>query len=120
MSIDYDRLRKLRDESAPAPWEALSTYDDGAPRPDTSRHMRAGDEYLGIMHTPDADLAALAPELAVELLDLRDKVAQLRDELADLHHAGRVYRGSTTNATVPAGVIAYHLTALLAGEHHEI
>lgn len=113
MSIDYEQLRELLDESAPAPWEARAIYDDGAPRPDTSRDMRAGDEYIGIMHAPYADLAALAPELAYELLALRDKVAQLCDTLADLYHSAPAYGGSTTKAKVPAYVIERHLTALL-------
>lgn len=80
MTIDYDRLRELLETHSPAPWAAIDKYDDGKPRPDTSRLMRGADgEYLGIMHQPDAELAAVAPELARELLRLRDGVEQLRE-----------------------------------------
>lgn len=78
MSIDYDRLRELLEKHSPAPWTAIGEYDNGKPRPDTSRLMRDADgEYLGIMHPPDAELAALAPEVARELLRLRDGVKAL-------------------------------------------
>lgn len=117
MSFDYDRLRELVDEHTPGPWELVGEYADGEPRPDTSRMLRGADgEYLGIMHHPDAELAALAPTLARELLRLRDGVEFLRDEMDDLHHAGRVYRGKKTNAVVPAHVIARRLTDLLEGD----
>lgn len=84
MSFDYDRLQELADTANPGPWELLDEYADGEPRPDTSRMLRgAGGEYLGIMHTPDAQLAALAPELARELLRLRDEIQATRDRVAD-------------------------------------
>ena len=59
-----EQIHELLDNATPGPWEARATYDDGTPRPDTTREMRAGDQYLGIMHAPDADLAAAAPDLA--------------------------------------------------------
>lgn len=117
MSFDYDRLREMVEKHSPAPWAAIDKYDDGKPRPDTSRLMRGADgEYLGIMHHPDAELAALAPELARELIRLHDGVKSVRDGMADLHHAGRVYRTKKTNATIPAHSIARHLTGLLNGD----
>lgn len=80
MRVDYDRLRELLEKHSPAPWTAIDKNDDGKPRPDTSRLMRDADgEYLGIMHHPDAELAALAPDMARELLRLRRELTDLRD-----------------------------------------
>lgn len=85
MSIDYDRLRELAEKHSPAPWTTVDTYDDGKPRPDTSRLMRdARGEYIGVMHHPDAELAALAPELAREVLELNNELWRLRDEAGHL------------------------------------
>lgn len=73
-----EQVHELLDNATPGPWEALATYDDGSPRPDTTREMRAAGEYLGIMHTPNADLAAAAPELAKQVLNYHYAVGQLR------------------------------------------
>ena len=59
-----EHVYELLENATPGPWEARATYSNGTPRQDTSRQMRAGDQYLGIMHAPDADLAAAAPDLA--------------------------------------------------------
>lgn len=66
-----DKARELLDNATPGPWEAWDTYSNGTPRQDTSRQMRAGDQYLGIMHAPDAHLAAAAPDLAKLVAGLR-------------------------------------------------
>jgi len=80
MSIDYDMMRELLDEAAPGPWEAKNEHSNGNARTDTSRLMHdARGEYIGIMHHPDAELAALAPDMAAELLRLRDRVEQVRE-----------------------------------------
>ena len=81
-----EQIHELLDNATPGPWEARATYDDGTPRPDTTREMRAGDEYLGIMHAPDADLAAAAPELAKQVLNYHYAVGPATP---DTHHAGR-------------------------------
>ena len=79
MSIDYDRLDELLFETTNGPWRVVGEYADGEPRRDTSRQIFAGDKYLGIMHAPDAELAALAPDMARELLRLRRELTDLRD-----------------------------------------
>lgn len=73
MSIDYDRLRELLDETPPGPWLC----------------ERDGDEYEFVIGTADfgiitevdnetdGRLIALAPDLAAELLRLRDGVEQM-------------------------------------------
>ena len=77
MTIDYDRLAELLDTATPGPWRAIPNYNDGQPRPDDSCLIKVGDEYLGIMHGPDADLTALAPDMARELLRLRAGLVDL-------------------------------------------
>lgn len=82
--LSTTHLQRLLDEATPGPWEALATYDDGAPRPDTTREMRAAGEYLGIMHAPNAELAALSPDLAQEVIALRSKLAAQEAAVLDL------------------------------------
>lgn len=66
-----EQIHELLDNATPGPWEARATYANGTPRQDTSRQMRAGDQYLGIMHAPDAYLAAAAPDLAEIVAGMR-------------------------------------------------
>lgn len=71
-------LKCLLEQAAPGPWEARDNYLDDGTRPDDSYQMRdAAGDYLGIMHGQDSYLAALAPELARELLVLRDALADV-------------------------------------------
>lgn len=70
-----EKARELLDNATPGPWEARATYANGTPRQDTSRQMRAGDQYLGIMHAPDAELAAAAPYLAKLVAGMRYEYA---------------------------------------------
>lgn len=78
MSIDYNQLAELLDTATPGPWRAIPNYADGEPRPDDSCLIKVGDEYLGIMHGPDADLTALAPDMAKQVLNYHYAVGQLR------------------------------------------
>lgn len=78
MTIDYDKLAELLDTATPGPWRAIPNYNDGEPRPDDSCLIKVGDEYLGIMHGPDAGLAAAAPDLAKQVLNYHYAVGQLR------------------------------------------
>lgn len=78
-----DKARELLENATPGPWEARATYANGTPRRDTSRQMRAGDQYLGIMHAPDADLAAAAPYLAKLVAGMHYEYA------AQVEHDGR-------------------------------
>ncbi|PIS66261.1 hypothetical protein [Corynebacterium striatum] len=80
-------LQHLLDRTTPGPWEALDLYSDGAPRPDTTREMRAAGEYLGIMHAPNAELAALSPDLADEILRMRKELIAWADDEAQAHNA---------------------------------
>lgn len=125
MTIDYDQLRELLDDATPGPWED-SAGVAGVPEgwDEYWVMIRIGHNNFSLRSLEPLDkedyanfnLTALAPDMARELLNLRDGVEELRDELADLHHAGRVYGGKKTKATVTARLIADFLTALLDGE----
>lgn len=74
-------LQHLLNQATPGPWTVIETYPDGAPRPDMSRQIGSTDgEYLGIMHGQDAHLTALTPELAQEVVNLRDALGYLVEE----------------------------------------
>lgn len=77
--LSTKHIQRLLAESMPGPWEALGNYPDGNARPDDSYqiHDAAGD-YLGIMHGQDAYLAALAPDLAQEVLRMRRELNSIR------------------------------------------
>lgn len=86
MSIDYDRLRELADEHTPGPWEQAPRGQIG------NRELRAivalvgGDEsgeQIGDCNLEaDRELIALAPDMARELLALRDEIERTRDRVA--------------------------------------
>lgn len=81
-------LKRLLDEATPGPWEARANYTDGDPRPDTSCQIFSADEkYLGIVHSPHADLAAAAPEIAQETLRLRKELIDWANDEAQAHNA---------------------------------
>lgn len=115
--IDYDALPQTVAEATPGPWEHAGGGQIGNYESRMIVAIVGGDEtgeQIGDSSLEaDRELVALAPELAAELLRLRDGVAGLRDEMADLHHAGRVYRGKKTDAVVPAHAIARRLNHLL-------
>lgn len=87
MSVDYDRLRELVDEHTPGPWEQAPRGQIG------NRELRAivalvggdesGEEIGDCNLEADRELIALAPDMARELLALRDGVKQVADELGE-------------------------------------
>ena len=86
MSFDYDRLRELANEHTPGPWEQATRGQIG------NRELRAivalvgGDEsgeQIGDCNLEaDRELIALAPDMARELLALRDGVQDIRGTCA--------------------------------------
>ena len=85
MTIDYDRLRELADEHTPGPW---------ARHPDQPRALcNLGTKFL-VHHemvknrgmepsaedVANTELIALAPDMARELLRLRDGLTELANE----------------------------------------
>ncbi|GEA42090.1 Uncharacterised protein [Corynebacterium striatum] len=105
-NLTTSNLKRLLAEASPGPWEALATYDDGAPRPDTTREMRAAGKYLGIMHTPNADLAAAAPDLAQEVIRLREELIGWANNEAQAHNT----LVKQAQAAGSAGIITTHKT----------
>lgn len=87
MSIDYDRLRKLADEHTPGPWvrhpdqpRALCNLDTKFlvhHEMVTNRGMEPSAEDVA-----NTELIALAPDMARELLALRDEIERTRDRVA--------------------------------------
>lgn len=100
MSIDYDRLRELLDKAAPGPWEfhedqewehvAGPEYPPMLTRVEHTVEGSDGEQLFGQFNSTVLEerpgslrLAALAPELARELLRLRDGVKQVADDLGE-------------------------------------
>ncbi|WP_144793339.1 hypothetical protein [Corynebacterium singulare] len=76
--LSTTNLKRLLDQAAPGPWEARGNYLDGDARPDDSYQMcDAAGDYLGIMHGQGAHLAAAAPDLAEEVLRMREALHDL-------------------------------------------
>lgn len=93
MSVDYDRLRELRAEATPGPWEfheeqewehvAGPEYPPMLTRVEHTVKGNDGEPLFGNFndtvleeHPGNLRLAALAPDMARELLRLRDGVEQ--------------------------------------------
>lgn len=78
--LSTSNLKRLLDETTPGPWEAWGYYMDGEPRPDDSHQIRSADgEYLGIMYASDAILTAAAPQLAQEVIRMREALHDLNE-----------------------------------------
>ena len=89
MSFDYDRLRELADTVRPGPWEVkaeetsscgdliegLAAWVDA----DNERVFGCGMEIEDEEELTNLALAALAPDMARELLRLRRELTDLRD-----------------------------------------
>lgn len=80
--LSTSNLKRLLDQATPGPWHVWDAYEDEEYRPDTALQLHGVDgEYLGIMHGQDAHLAAAAPDLAQEVLRMREELRELRDQL---------------------------------------
>ena len=90
--LSTKHIQRLLAEATPGPWEAQANYKEGDARPDDSHQIRSADgEYLGIMHGPDAHLAASALELAQEVLRLRKGLKAISSDL----HESALCNGGT-------------------------
>lgn len=131
MSIDYDRLRELRDKSTPSPWKFHEEQEwehvAGPEYPPMLTYVEHtvegsdGEQLFGQFNSTVLEerpgnlrLAALAPDMARELLRLRDGIEVIRDglnSLADLLARDTYYAQS--------GYVRDHakaLTGLLNGD----
>lgn len=77
MSIDYDRLRELADKASPGPWRADEhDYMDGQ-----TVYNANGVPLAFYLSENNAELVALAPDMARELIRLHDGVEQAAGDL---------------------------------------
>lgn len=93
MRIDYDRLRELADKAPPGPWEvkAEETSTCGDLIEGLAAWIEADNELVfgrGMEIEEDEELtnlalAALAPDMARELLALRDEIERTCDRITD-------------------------------------
>ena len=94
MSFDYDRLRELADEHTPGPWEVEQFEEQYAGCPPNTKFYLGSDDMQGIAVCEVSDryyeqaknnfeFMALAPDMARELLRLRDEIERTRDRIAD-------------------------------------
>lgn len=105
MSIDYDRLRELAEKHSPAPWGVHQDNGELGAYGDTTRFFVADNDYAEIAQgeavtlekhrqlQADYELMALAPDMARELLRLRNGIervlAQMNDHAATLRRLER-------------------------------
>ena len=74
-------LKRLLAKAAPGPWHVWDAYEDEDYRPDTALQLHGAEgEYLGLMHRQNPYLAALAPQLAQEVINLREALGYLMKE----------------------------------------
>lgn len=138
MSIDYDRLRELRDEATPGPWEfreeqewehvAGPEYPPMLTRVEHTVEGNGGEPLFGNSNDAVLEerpgnlrLAALAPDMARELLRLRDELTDLRDEVGDIAEtcvstADAAEKIGDYNLSANLYSVANALTGLLNGD----
>lgn len=124
MSIDYDQLRELADTATPGPWEVkaeeTSTCGDlieglaAWVEADNERVFGCGMEIEEDEELTNLALAALAPDLARELLSLRRELTDLRDLMHT--HAGYLRKDGHGIAADHAENHAYRLTRIIQGD----
>lgn len=130
MSIDYDRLRELRDECTTGQWQSHDYEPDPYCYPGATRFLIAADwdrveiaeghagpsttspEYA--RKASDFALMALAPDMARELLRLRDELTDLRDLM--FTHAGYLRKDGHGVAADHAENYAYRLARIIQGD----
>ena len=124
MSIDYDLLKELADKAKPGPWEVkteeTSTCGDlieglaAWVEADNERVFGCGMEIEEDEELTNLALAALAPDMARELLDLRDGVEQQITHLEALLAAAEATEHYGFAGPIQARVI--ELSELLNGD----
>lgn len=98
--LSTTNLKHLLAEATPGPWDARRDYSE------TYHLFDAEDEYLGIMHDQDAHLTALAPELAQEVIRMREELIAWANDEAQAHNA--ILRRAKEAGSV--GIISAHVT----------
>lgn len=124
MSIDYDRLRELLDKAPPGPWEVkveeTSTCGDlieglaAWVEADNERVFGCGMEIEEDEELTNLAFAALAPDMARELLRLRRELTDLRDLM--FTHAGYLRKDRHTTAADWTENHAQRLAQIMQGD----
>ena len=115
MTIDYDRLRELAGKAGPGPWTVeINDWDEVIVANDSGHAMSWGEqvrfEMKGGNRNVEPHLIALAPDMARELLRLRDELTDLRDTI--YAHAD-LLRGESRQVATD---YAYRVSRILNGD----
>lgn len=125
MTIDYDRLRELVDETPPGPWEVEEFEEQYAGCPPVTKFYLGSDDMQNIavaeateryydQTRANFDLIALAPDMARELLRLHGGIEVIRDYCAGNARSARAAGMHTLANEMYATVKA--LAELLEGD----
>lgn len=131
MSIDYDRLRELLDKAAPGPWEfhedqewehvAGPEYPPMLTRVEHTVEGSDGEQLFGQFNSTVLEecpgnlrLAALAPDMARELLRLRNGIERVLAQMND--HATTLRRLERQNVAFHMEQYAHLLADELNGD----
>lgn len=118
MKIDYDRLKELADKAGPGPWTVKEDWDEVIVANESGHAMSWGEQVRfkmegGSKHV-EPHLIALAPDMAQELLRLREGIEVIRDYCASVGRNARVEGIHTIANEMYANARA--LTDLLNGD----
>ena len=120
MSIDYDRLQKILERATPGPWTVEDDGYDIIVGDEEGHSLGWGDQvrfkFEAGDQTHDPALVALAPDLARELLRLRDGVEQLREMCLLVRDASLHENPASEGAANAFDTCAKQLTELLEGD----
>lgn len=118
MIIDYDRLKELADKAGPGPWTVKEDWDEVIVANESGHAMSWGEQVRFKMEGGDKNvephLIALAPDMARELLRLRDGIKVIRDYCSGVARSARSAGIHTVANEMYAEAKA--LTDLLEGE----
>lgn len=90
MSIDYDRLQKILERATPGPWTVEDDGYDIIVGDEEGHSLGWGDQvrfkFEAGDHKHDPALVALAPDLAAEVIRLREGLVRLQRDMRHQPH----------------------------------
>lgn len=128
MSIDYDRLRELAEKASHGPWEVEEFEEQYTGCPGVTKFYLGSEDMQNIAvgeatdrHYAQAEnnfaLITLAPDMARELLALRDGIEVIRDYCAGVTTARRSSGDPATEVIArELGAVDRTLADLLNGD----
>ncbi len=114
MTLNEKHVRELLEASTPGPWKAHDDYVDLDINPDVYQMQDSKGDYLGLMHGHDAYLAALAPQLAQEVLRMREAL----HDLSEVWEAISIGPYRTPAEQQLAAAVVDHIDQIL-GDHND-